>query len=61
MTRSCIECDYCDPNRKNNFWQVRCNRLHKYVNCYSDCDYFTNPTYDSFMSELLKELENEQK
>lgn len=38
----CLVCEHCDPNRINDFDQVRCKRFSTYVDPLNWCDYFTN-------------------
>lgn len=38
--KECRFCKYCDVNRTNDIYQVRCKRFSTYVNLFDRCDYF---------------------
>ncbi len=38
----CGNCDYCDKSRTNDKGQVRCVRIHSYVDAEGDCPDYIN-------------------
>ena len=53
----CMDCDYCDTNRKNEQGQVRCTRFSQFVNPDDiNCEDYYDKEIDKFY-HIIKSLE----